>query len=515
VGRRVEPGSGGDLLTSVIVSRIRPGRCDAVPDDSGPTRGAEFGIGVEPAEEVAAMSETVGTRPGENRAFLRRITLATAWGEGLDGYDLGIISVVLVLISKDLHITPGVLGLIGASSLIGIFLGGPVFGYLTDRFGRRRLFTLDIVLFLVAGLAQAFVGEGWQLFVIRLVLGIAIGAEYAIGAPMLAEFVPAKGRGHRLALLEVCWYVGFLASVLVGYGLLELGLGWRWILATSAVPALVTLVLRYGLPESPRWLMSRGRTEEARRVVARYLGGDAYFNTEHFAGESAQVAGFRALFARGVRGRTVFVCVFWACLVAPYFAIFTFAPQVLDSLRLSDERAGTIATNGIAAVGAVVGLFLVERLGRRQMLIGPFWIMAAALFVVGLWSGAPAWVVVLCFALYAFFNALSGNLTAVYPAELFPTEVRTSGVGLASAASRVGAAVGTWLLPIGLTTLGVGPCLVIGAVLCVAGAVVSQLMAPETTGMSLTACSAVVSGSRPTTPRRTSESAAISRRERR
>jgi putative MFS transporter len=254
------------------------------------------------------------------------------------------------------------------------------------------------------------------------------------------------------------------------------------------------------LPESPRWLMSRGRTEEARRVVARYLGGDAYFSTEHFAGESAQVAGFRALFARGVRGRTVFVCVFWACLVAPYFAIFTFAPQVLDSLKLSDERAGTIATNGIAAVGAVVGLFLVERLGRRQLLIGPFWIMAAALFVVGLWSGAPAWVVVLCFALYAFFNALSGNLTAVYPAELFPTEVRTSGVGLASAASRVGAAVGTWLLPIGLTTLGVGPCLVIGALLCVAGAVVSQLMAPETTGMSLTACSAVVSGSRPTTP---------------
>ena len=441
----------------------------------------------------SAMSETVDTRPGENRAFLRRITLATAWGEGLDGYDLGIISVVLVLISKDLDITPGVLGLIGASSLIGIFLGGPVFGYLTDRFGRRRLFTLDIVLFLVAGLAQAFVGEGWQLFVVRLVLGIAIGAEYAIGAPMLAEFVPAKGRGHRLALLEVCWYVGFLASVLVGYGLLELGLGWRWILATSAVPALVTLVLRYGLPESPRWLMSRGRTEEARRVVARYLGGDTYFSTENFAGESAQVAGFRALFARGVRGRTVFVCVFWACLVAPYFAIFTFAPQVLDSLKLSDERAGTIASNGIAAVGAVVGLFLVERLGRRQMLIGPFWIMAVALFVVGFWSGAPAWVVVLCFAAYAFFNALSGNLTAVYPAELFPTEVRTSGVGLASAASRIGAAVGTWLLPIGLTTLGVGPCLVIGGLLCVAGAVVSQVMAPETTGLSLAACSAATS----------------------
>lgn len=436
--------------------------------------------------------DEVGIAPdrlGQNKGFLRRITLATAWGEGLDGYDLGIISVVVVVISKDLGISPGVLGLIGASSLIGIFFGGPIFGYLTDRFGRRRMFTFDIVLFLIAGLLQAVVGEGWQLFVVRLVLGLAIGAEYAIGAPMLAEFVPAEGRGKRLALLEVCWYIGFLISVLVGYGLLALGVNWRWILATSAIPALATLILRFGLPESPRWLMSRGRTEEARRIVSRYLGGDAYFASEDFAGESSQGGGYRKLFARGVRGRTFFVCTFWACLVAPYFAIFTFAPQVLESLHLGDPRAGTIATNGIAAIGAVVGLFLVERLGRRQMLLGPFWIMAAALFVVGFWTGAPAWVIVLAFAAYAFFNAISGNLTAVYPAEIFPTDVRTSGVGLASAASRVGAAIGTWLLPIGLTTIGVGPCMIIGGVICVAGALVSHAMAPETTGVALTTAS--------------------------
>ena len=412
--------------------------------------------------------------------------MATAWGEGLDGYDLGIISVVVVLISKDLGISAGLLGLIGASSLIGIFLGGPIFGYLTDRFGRRWLFTFDIVLFLVAGLLQAVVGEGWQLFVIRLILGLAIGAEYAIGAPMLAEFVPAKGRGQRLALLEVCWYVGFLVSVLVGYGLMALGVNWRWILATSAIPALITLILRFGLPESPRWLMSRGRTEEARRIVTQYLGGEAYFATEDFAGEANRPAGYKKLFAPEVRARTVFVCVFWACLVAPYFAIFTFAPKVLESLNLGDPTVGTIATNGLAAVGAVVGLFLVERLGRRQMLIGPFWIMAAALFVVGFWSGAPAVVIIVAFAAYAFFNAISGNLTAVYPAEVFPTDVRTSGVGLASAASRVGAALGTWLLPVGLTTIGVGPCMIIGGVICVAGALISQFMAPETTGLSLT-----------------------------
>jgi len=436
---------------------------------------------------MAAVQPAVGLR--ENKAFLRRITLATAWGEGLDGYDLGIISVVITLIGSDLGISAGWLGLIGASSLVGIFLGGPLFGFLTDRFGRRRLFTADIVLFTVAGLAQAFVGEGWQLFVVRLVLGLAIGAEYAIGAPMLAEFVPAKGRGRRLALLEVNWYVGFLVSVVVGYVLLAWGVPWRWILATSVVPAVVTLVLRHGLPESPRWLMSRGRTEEARRVVARHLGGDSYFRLHDFTGEASPRGGYGRLFARALRGRTVFVCLFWACLVAPYFAIFTFAPRVLESLQLSDERAATLFENGVAAAGAVVGFLLIERLGRRQMLIGPFWIMAAALFVVGAWSGAPVWVVVLAFSAFAFFNAVAGNLTAVYPAEVFPTDVRTSGVGLASAASRVGAAVGTWLLPVGLDTIGVGPCMLIGAAVCVLGALVSHFMAPETTGLALTTTS--------------------------
>lgn len=145
-------------------------------------------------------------------------------------------------------------------------------------------------------------------------------------------------------------------------------------------------------------------------------GREAYFSGEDIAGEASDVGGYKKLFAPKVRGRTIFVCTFWACLVAPYFAIFTFAPTVLESLHLSDPTAGTIATNGIAAVGAVVGLFLIERLGRRQMLIGPFWIQAAALFIVGFWGGAPVWVIILAFAVYAFFNAVSGNLTAVYPA---------------------------------------------------------------------------------------------------
>jgi MFS transporter, putative metabolite transport protein len=421
-----------------------------------------------------------------NKGFLRRVTAATALGEGLDGYDLGVISVVLPQITTELSLSSLEAGLIGASTLIGIFVGAPIVGYLTDRFGRKRLFTLDVIAFVILGLAQLVVANTWQLLVIRLLLGVAIGAEYAIGAAMMAELSPSKGRGSRLSYLQVCWYVGFLLAVVLGYILTSAGVQWRVILATSAVPALITLILRYGLPESPRWLLSRDRVEEARRIVNKYLGGEAYFEAEDLAGESAKPGQFRKLFAPEMRTRTAFVSIFWACLVAPYFAIFTFAPLVFAALHISDQRAGTIAANGVAAVGALAGMLLVERVGRRRMLITSFWVTAAALFVIGGWTGAPGLVVVVCFAVFSLFNAASGDLTGVYPSEVFPSHLRASGVGFAAAASRIGAAAGTFLLPIGITHIGIGPSVIIGGAICVIGAIVSHLWAPETTGLSLT-----------------------------
>ena len=428
-----------------------------------------------------SQSDTTAAKPG----FLRRMTLACAWGEGVDGYDLGVVSVTLPFISAALHTTPVQTGLIGASSLIGIFFGSPLAGFLTDRYGRRLMFSVDLLLFVVLGALQAVVSEPWQLLVVRILLGMTIGAEYAIGAAMLAEFAPAKGRGRRLSGLLVSWYVGYLVAVVVSYLLIDAaGLSWRWVLVTSAVPALVTMVLRIGMPESPRWLISRGRSEEAERIVDARLG-EGYFAREQLGAESQADGGLRALLQGGNRRRLVFICAFWACNVAPYFAIFTFAPSVLESLRLANPAAGTIALNAAAAVGALVGMLTIERVGRRVQLIPSFWVMAVALALIGLWSGAPPVLVVAAFGVFSFFNALQGNLTAVYPIEVLPTEVRSSGVGVAAAFSRVAAAAGTFLLPIGITSLGTGACMLIAAGVCVVGGIVSQVMAPETTGRAL------------------------------
>lgn len=421
--------------------------------------------------------------------MLRRMTAATAIGEGLDGFDLGIIAVVLPLITTELGLTPLWAGLIAASTLVGIFFGSPIVGWLSDRIGRRALFTIDIAAFVVLGLLQAVVTEPWQLFVVRLLLGVAVGAEYAIGAALLSEFAPAAGRGRRLAGLLVTWYAGYLVSVIVAYAMVDLfGLSWRWVLATSVVPALVTLVARIGLPESPHWLMGRGRVGEARAIADRYLGGEAYFREEGLDGEhgaAVTAGGLKRLFEPGMRGRTIFVCTFYAANVAPYFAIFTFAPQVFEALQIRNEAASTILANVIAVIGALVGMLTIERVGRRQQLIGPFGVMTAALVVVGVWGSAPAAVIVACFAAFAFFNALQGNLDAVYPAEVFPTELRSTGIGFTTAFSRIGAAAGTFLLPVGISTIGVGACMLIAAAITLVGGVVSYFMAPETTGLSL------------------------------
>lgn len=446
------------------------------------------------AEKPAAHHGPMATVPTRvDDGFLTRVTLATAWGEGLDGYDLGGISVVLaLLIAPELHLSPLWTGLIAASSLIGIFFGAPIFGWVSDRFGRRWLFTADLIVFIVAGLLQFVVQTDWQLFAIRIVLGLAIGAEYSIGAPILSEFVPAERRGNRLAALEVCWYVGYLVSVLAAFALIAIpGVGWRLVLASSAVPALVTLLLRMGMPESPRWLMSQGREEEARAIVTRYLGGDAAFQSEDYAGEPAKRANFVGLFSRRYRARTIYLCVFWSCLVAPYFAIFTFAPEVLSGLHLSNPAAGQVVINGIAVVGVVVGMLVVERIGRRRMAIIPFWIAAVALGITGIWAGAPSIVIILAFTVFSFFNAAQAVLCAIYPNELFPTDLRGSGAGVGSAASRVGAAVGTFLLPLGIGSFGVGACMLIGAAVLAVGAIASHVWAPETRGLVLTKASGV------------------------
>ncbi len=234
--------------------------------------------------------------------------------------------------------------------------------------------------------------------------------------------------------------------------------------------------------------MSVGRTEEARELAEKYFEDPV--DVQDLADEQRRPASFRRLFSPGYLRVTVFVCVFWLCVVTPYFAIGSFAPTVLADLGLGDGLAGALAVNGLALAGAASTYWLVERIGRRMLVIPQFWVMAASLTVVGLWPDGSPILILVCFLLFAYTNAMSAAVTGIYPNEVFSTEIRGAGVGLATAVSRIGAAAGTFLVPTALSTIGVGATMLVAAGLCVVGAVVSHLTAPETRGLPLSVTSA-------------------------
>jgi putative MFS transporter len=401
----------------------------------------------------------------------------------LDGYILGIVGPVSATITDELQISALYEGLIAAGALFGILLGSPLGGWAGDRFGRKPLFLMDIGLFCVASGLQFFVDSPGLLLVVRLLMGVAIGAEYSVGWPMLSEFAPAHLRGRLLGATLIAWYSGFMIAYLIGYLLVNnTGLSWQFILGTSTFLALGLFLARLGLPESPRWLWSVNRHDEARALAHRYLGADTFADVEH---EDTQKGSFGMLFSKPYWRATLFTSGFWFCAVAPYFAIATFADSVLKQYGLGGGLAGGVGLSAVALAGVIVTFFLIDKAGRRVLTVPPQWLCAAVLAIIGFWAGAPAPVVLVLFLMFSFFNAMYTTLTGVYPGEMFPTEIRGIGTGFAAAISRLGAGAGTFLLPVAVTSLGIGPSMLIAAAVALIGAGLSQWLAPETKGKSL------------------------------
>jgi MFS transporter, putative metabolite transport protein len=376
--------------------------------------------------------------------------------------------------------------LISSATLIGTFFGGLLLGYVTDRFGRRPMFTIDLSVFLGCAVLMLFVTAAWEVFALGLVMGLAVGADYSIGSPLLTEFVPSRRRGHYLGILEILWNVGYVVAYLIGYVInTNWPDAWHITLAASVVPAVLCLLARHGLPESPRWLISKGRETEAVAIIEQDLG--VTLDHEDFRAERPQETRYRDLFSAPYLQRTVFACTFWICIVLPYFALTFFQPEVLTAIGLgSSALAGALLGTVIALIGAATGWFLVDRVGRRKILIWPMFGCAAALFLVSLDHWLPVWLVTVCFFGYLFSYGVMSILPGIYPDEIFPTSVRTSGVGVASAGSRIGAAIGTFLLPVSLHHLGLGWSMVFMGVVSLIGGVTSVAWAPETNGRDLT-----------------------------
>lgn len=400
-----------------------------------------------------------------------------------DGYILGLIGIALTLLNPQMQLDAFWQGLIGASALIGLFLGSLFFGWFSDRVGRQKIFLVSFLLIAVASVMQFYVETAIGLVLCRILIGIGLGGDYSVGHAMLAEFAPRKHRGILLGSFSVVWTCGYVAATFIGTAMLSLGDdAWRWMLASSAIPAVVILIARIGTPESPRWLVNQGRIAEARAVVKKFLGD----NVELDETRSTETrSGYAVLFSREYRKRTAFNCLFFVCIVMPYFAIYTFLPTILQKMGLAEGFGTEMMLNLLLILGALIGIWCTVKFSRRGFLINSFIILAVALFLLAVLPSSAAWLMVLVFGVFTLVLSAVSNLVGVFPAESFPTEVRASGIGLATAVSRLGSAVSTFLLPLSVAGIGMSPTMAILAGVLAFGALISWAWAPETKSLTL------------------------------
>ena len=425
-------------------------------------------------------AELVAFEDSPLRGFHVWIAVAGSGGQFSDGFVLGIVGSTIETVALRLHLTPVWVGALAAASLAGLFFGALLAGPIADRIGRRPIFGWDMLAFAVLSASQWLVTSIEQLLLLRLLLGVTLGADYVASKALVTEYCPQHFRGRLLSVLGIAWTTGYACASCVGFALRHFGTDpWRWMLLSSALPAAVIFPLRLSIPESPLWLMHQGKTREAAQIVARKFG-------RHLAPPSAnpsvRARGFpwRSLFSPRWRSRTLIACLFYVCQVTPFFAIGTFFPRVLAVLRVQDGDLGGLVYACFLLGGGLVGLLIADRIPRRVFLVSTFYASALVLAALTSWPDGSASVTLGFFALFSIILSAATNLEYVYTPELFPTELRASGVGLAVAFSRLGAAAGTFLLPVVMHSLGVRAALVACIVVLILGGVGCQLWAPET-----------------------------------
>jgi len=186
--------------------------------------------------------------------FHQLLSVRSGGGWVMDGYVLSIIGVALVQLTDALHLDGFWQGMVAASALIGIFVGGFLGGWLTDQLGRKRLYFVPPIIFTVCSIAQFWVQSGEVAFLLRFMIGIAVGIEYPVAGSLLVEFMPRKHRGPRLAMLTILWFAGAALAYIVGNLILSSAApdAWRYVLASPAVIGIALFIVRLGTPESPR-----------------------------------------------------------------------------------------------------------------------------------------------------------------------------------------------------------------------------------------------------------------------
>jgi MFS family permease len=399
------------------------------------------------------MLERLATMPW-NR-FHTVIVLLFGMGWAMDAFEVTLIGNVLGALKERFGLGPNAMSLILGAWFAGLMLGASGFGTLADRYGRRRIFLASLVLYGVTTLAAAFAPNLTALLLLRLLAGIGVGAEYSAINAAISELVPSRSRGRAAALVLNFWPVGSLFAALLSWLVLSAlppDLGWRVVFGFGGVIALSSAWFRRHLPESPRWLASVGRGDEAMAIVA---GIEAGLTTLPVPAPVAvtrrakqQGSAMRQLL-RGYPARLALGAMLDFAEASGYYGLFAFLPLVvLPALHLTATQlplfylAGSVG----ALFGGLAASLLLDRCGRYATVTSFYLLTALATIALALATTFGAGVLMAGFALV---NLLAtGSWIAAYPtfSELFPTSLRASGIGASVAVGRIGAILSPFLV---------------------------------------------------------------------
>ncbi|MFN8603549.1 MAG: MFS transporter [Candidatus Binatia bacterium] len=342
-----------------------------------------------------------------------------------------------------------------AAGFLGMFAGTVVFGIGSDRFGRRTSFVLMLLVYSAFTLAGAFSPDATWLIVTRALAGVGIGAELVVIDTYVTEIVPGAYRGRFVAITQLVGFCAIPVAALLSRVLLPTheGLdGWRWILVIGALGGVFAWWIRRGVPESPRWLESVGRTDEAERVMAEI---ERQVEADHggplpapgaLRVERAERVPVRELFGPAYRSRTIMLLVFHLLQTVGIYGFANWAPTFLlrqgESLGSSLEYSFLIAL--VSPVGPLLGVLTAERFERKRSIV----VLSTLMAVTGLAFpfARSAVAIVAIGALFTIFSYWFSSAFHAYQAELFPTRARATGVGFTYSMSRLSAVFSTLII---------------------------------------------------------------------
>jgi MFS transporter, PHS family, inorganic phosphate transporter len=421
-----------------------------------------------------------------------KIMLISGMGFFTDAYDLFVIGVVMALLKPLWRVGQLEEGLVQSTALIAAALGALLFGRIADMIGRKRIYGVEVLVLAAGAIASAFSPNIWWLIGFRFILGIGIGGDYPVSATIMSEYAGKTHRGLLVTLVFAMQAAGLIVGPLLAAALLTTQLShdviWRILLAFGALPALAVYAARRKLKETPRFLKAAAQEEDDAGRLKKAAHYDARTHSVSFWDGFHRLVDDKTILARLIGAAAA-----WFLMDFAYYGNTVSSPLVLSTLG-SDHTVlqKTLTQLGIfvlfAAPGYAVAALTMDELGRKTIQILGFAMMAVTFGLLALIPDVEKlfYPFLLIYGFSYFFTEFGPNATTfVYPSEIFPVKVRTTGHGIAAAMGKIGGFVGVFTFPFFMTWHGLPAAEGAAAIVSVLGLIVTVFLLPETKGKSL------------------------------